>query len=301
MDKVWIPVDVYNAGQVFASLGFLELADVLCGPARGGFVWDDSTETRFLLEAPAEGNPFEHVLQFLVSASIYEVVPAGPEYGLADVEPRDEIRDDNDVSDGAPNTHVVSQTFPTGNPQKSAHPIRFQLENMSFDVTHWSDGSSRRRFKLYSGNRTAVQIAKNMVHGIRDYRGLKTLWDERPQEMLSDPFNLTTSMGGSFNFDPRGAWTALDAGYSPNDQKHGVEASPLIEMLAPIGLEHARPNEQTDGRVTYAIWRGLARPMLARPALAGAAVGLGLRKFQFTLGESGRNRIVTFAQEVAVL
>ena len=55
-------------------------------------------------------------------------------------------------------------------------------------------------------------------------------------------------MGGSFNFDPRGAWTAIDAGYSPNEHKHAVEASPVVEFLAAWGLEHARPDEFDTGR-----------------------------------------------------
>lgn len=291
MGKASVPVDVFNPGQVFASLGFLEAADVLRGPARGGFAWDDATEARFVLETPGEDNPFQLVLEFLTAADIYEIVPVGGGDGM---------------TEGA-----LDHTFPTGSPQKSSYPIRFQLGDVGFDVTHWSDGSSRHRFKLYSGNRTALQIAMGMVHGVRArprknqsegdllHAGMKTLWEDHGQEMLADPFNVTTSMGGSFNFDPRGAWSALDAGYSPNDQKHGVEASPVVEMLAPIGMEYARPNEPGGRRVTYAIWRGPARPMLARPALAGATVGLALRKFEFALGESGRNRIVTFAQEVA--
>ena len=32
-----IPVDLFNPGQVFACLGFLEAADVLCGHAEGRF------------------------------------------------------------------------------------------------------------------------------------------------------------------------------------------------------------------------------------------------------------------------
>lgn len=33
MGQAIIPVDLRNPGQVFACLGFLEAADVLCGPA----------------------------------------------------------------------------------------------------------------------------------------------------------------------------------------------------------------------------------------------------------------------------
>jgi CRISPR-associated protein Csx14 len=35
MSEAVIPVDLFNPGQVFASLGFLEAADVLLGDAEG--------------------------------------------------------------------------------------------------------------------------------------------------------------------------------------------------------------------------------------------------------------------------
>ena len=104
-------------------------------------------------------------------------------------------------------------------------------------------------------------------------------------------------MGGSFNFDPRGAWTALDAGYSPNQQKHGIAASPVVELLAAWGLEHARPDEYETRQVRYGAWSGLVPPILARADLAGGDVAVPVRKFRFVLDLSGKNKVVTFAQE----
>lgn len=88
--------------------------------------------------------------------------------------------------------------------------------------------------------------------------------------MIERPFDVLTPMGGSFNFDPRGAWTAIDAGYSPNDQKHQVAASPVVEFLAAWGLEHARPYEFETRRVRYSAWGLPLSPMLARAALTGS-------------------------------
>ena len=60
-----IPVDLFNPGQVFACLGFLEAADVLCGDAEGRFDWSDEAEGRFCLQDGLETqNPFEAVLEF---------------------------------------------------------------------------------------------------------------------------------------------------------------------------------------------------------------------------------------------
>lgn len=103
--------------------------------------------------------------------------------------------------------------------------------------------------------------------------------------------------GGSFNFDPRGAWTAIDAGFSPNEHKHAIQASPVVEFLAAWGLEHARPDEFDVRQVRYAAWGASLPPMLARAALAGGLVTIPLRRFRFHLDLSGKNEVVTFAQE----
>jgi CRISPR-associated protein Csx14 len=104
-------------------------------------------------------------------------------------------------------------------------------------------------------------------------------------------------MGGSFNFDPRGAWTAIDIGYSPNDQKDAVEASPVVELLAALGLQHARPVEYGVREVRYAAWDQPLQPMLARVALTGLIPSISMRQFHFMLALSGKNKVVTFSQE----
>ncbi len=69
---------------------------------------------------------------------------------------------------------------------------------------------------------------KKQAIGSLKTNGVAQLWQERRDTMIEQPFDVLTQMGGSFNFDPRGAWTAIDAGYSPNDQKHQVAASPVV-------------------------------------------------------------------------
>jgi CRISPR-associated protein Csx14 len=104
-------------------------------------------------------------------------------------------------------------------------------------------------------------------------------------------------MGGSFNFDPRGAWTAIDAGYSPNQHEHPIEASPVVEFLAAWGLEHARPVSVGPRLFRYAAWGAILRPVLARAALSGALATVPLKRFRFELNLSGKNKVVSFAQE----
>src|SRR5690606_8715090 len=122
---------------------------------------------------------------------------------------------------------------------------------------------------------------KNQSGGELRNRGLQHLWQEHPEALLEAPFDVVTPMGGSFNFDPRGAWTAIDTGYSPNTQKDGIAASPVVEILAAVGLEHARPDQYEPRKVRYAVWGHPLPPMLGRAALAGADMKLPMRRFVF--------------------
>jgi CRISPR-associated protein Csb3 len=53
-----IPVDLFNPGQVFACLGFLEAAEVLLGDAKGGFDWSEEVNVRFHLRTKGKESPF---------------------------------------------------------------------------------------------------------------------------------------------------------------------------------------------------------------------------------------------------
>src|SRR5215470_1962798 len=77
MSAASIPVDLFNPGQVFACLGFLEAADVLLGDAEGGFNWDGEGDATFVLTTEDKQNPFDTVLEFLVKATLKQWAPIG--------------------------------------------------------------------------------------------------------------------------------------------------------------------------------------------------------------------------------
>jgi CRISPR-associated protein Csx14 len=309
MNTASIPVDLFNPGQVFACLGFLEIADELLGNAEGGFDWSDLSNTRFELKADGDSNPFERVLGALAQALCKEVEPKGwPGEKATDA--------------------IVAECFPsklldhfdkkekkwtrTSLPVSISFPKADNLASVT--LTGWTDGSSRPLFKLYSGNRSAHSIASNMLKGKRakptktfpdgrvESKGLCQLWQEKRTQLVAVPFDVLCSMGGSFNFDPRGGWTALDAGFSPDQQSKsgvldGISASPVVEVLAAWGLDDARPDEFETRQVRYGVWHGLMPAMLARAAISGVEVIRPIRRFRFTLAMSGKNKVVTFATE----
>jgi len=318
-----IPVDLKNPGQVLACVGFLDVAEVLLGSADAHFNWG-STTVQFVLAADGDRNPFEVVLDFLATAKVVELAPIGyVEGGAADGDDEGDddavpaaVEDESGEASDDPHEDVgdtpgrrATSVFPSGDGERNALPIQLVNGVRALTVSHWADRSSRKDFKLYSGNRSANRIATQMLQGVRakpkkgqfvgDIKalGVSQLWQEQRDALLEAPFDMVTSMGGSFNFDPRGAWTSIDAGYSPNTQKDGVAASPVVEMLAAIGLEHARPDEYEPRKVRYAVWGHPLPPMLARVALAGAELKVPMRRFGFELSGTKQSKIVTIARE----
>jgi CRISPR-associated protein Csx14 len=293
-----IPVDLYNPGQVFACLGFLEAADTLLGEAEGGFDWRDEADVRFGLRTGKEANPFDAVLEFLTKAEVIDVEPAT---WPAERSPRSVIRGEFPAPLRAYwNNQEKKWT-------RTALPVELVNGTIRVSLAHWADGSSRNPFKLYSGNRSACSIATAMISGTRakpkkgqnigdlETKGIAQLWKDRGEAIVKNPFEATP-MGGSFNFDPRGAWTAIDAGYSPNEHDHRVAASPVVEFLAAWGLENSRPDGFNTREVRYAAWGIPLSPMLARAALCGSLVTIPLKYFRFELDMSGKNKVVTFAE-----
>ena len=313
-----IPVDLYNPGQVLACLGFLEAADVLLSDAAGGFHWSNESAVTFKLRASGEENPIAAVLEFLASVDLRRVAPEGyvePPAKRASgvrakaVDDDDDSEDEAEATSGAGSAGIeFTDAFPAREPDRMSLPIRLGCGNRpTAELGHWTDGSSRNSFKLYAGNRSAAGIARAMLLGVREKprkkqavgdlrtKGIRQLWEEQRDALIARPFDVLTPMGGSFNFDPRGAWTAIDAGYSPNDQGYRIEASPVVELLAAWGLENARPDEFETRKVRYAAWGVLLPLILARAALSGQLGVVPLKHFLFELDLSGKNKVVTFA------
>ena len=271
MGKASVPVNLFNPGQVFACLGFLEAADILLGDAEGHFDWEN--DAKFVMSADGKKNPFEVVLEFLAKAKIEEYVP---------------VRGDQ------------SNFFPAAEDVEKARPIRlYRDKDLIIELSRWIDGSSRDNFKLYLGNRSAFKIAQDMLRGgekkKKKTKGICKLWQESGAQLIRQPFRVTP-MGGSFNLDPRGTWTAIDTGYSPDKQGQLVEASPVVEFLATWGLEHARPRKYAD-QFHYVVWGVDLPPILARATITGAIPSMPVKYFHFKLGYSGKEKIVTFAQQ----
>ncbi|KKL04912.1 hypothetical protein LCGC14_2611320 [marine sediment metagenome] len=74
-------------------------------------------------------------------------------------------------------------------------------------------------------------------------------------EDIVSGFDLTAKMTSRLSVDPRASWTAIDAGFSPNDQNFTVATFPLVEFLAGIGLQRNRPAPDKRQRWCYTAWK----------------------------------------------
>lgn len=298
MARASISVDLFNPGQVFACMGFLEVADLLLGHAAGGFDWTHGDKARFEVRVDGNEDPLRAVLEFLTAAELQRLAPQSymdppPPKTRTTQKKRKTCLATEEANEQTGDGPVRTiETFPAPNADRSTLPLRFAQGSRQLDVTHWCDASSRNPFKLFAGQQRSAAIAQQMLVALRD------LWNKRSEVLLRDPFGLSVPLGGSsFKFDARKSWTAIDAGYSPDAHTHSVEASPVVEILAAVGLEHARPDEFQPRQVRYGVCQGLLPIVLARPALGGVRVGPPMRVFSFALDLAGKNKIVTFARE----
>src|SRR5437868_6713362 len=76
MAQASVPVDLLNPGQVFACIGFMEAAEILCGACEGGFSYTGSDSTAaFMLHVEGPRDPVLETLRFLVGAEAKAISP----------------------------------------------------------------------------------------------------------------------------------------------------------------------------------------------------------------------------------
>ncbi len=257
MAKASIPVDLFNPGQVFACMGFLEAADVLLGNAVGGFEWGQSVDF-FNLSGDGNESPVRAVLSFLKTAHVRWLSPR------ADLTERD---------GGC--TKVLPGIAASGDPK--APDLQGILAGKREDgldreipFGYWADGSGRfaTTFKKSTNGASSHVRVNNALDAIKQL--------DLP-EAACDPFNQAARTESLFRIDPRGVVDPIHGGFSPDSLRKGAEGGidmrvatyPLCELLAVIGLEHTRPERLDGTHFAYSVWDRMLPPLLARVALGG--------------------------------
>ena len=293
MTSASIPVDLHSPGQVFACLGFVEAADVLLGTVEGGFDWQDPDDVRFRLAASGDEDPIVRVLRFLDEATVKSVAP---------------VESANSTEKWNVDTVAVSGqagVFPFTDP-KSPATLPAQLEDGAghfIVIDYWGDQTQRDNVKFWAGSggypgAGLVRDALDLIRGhIVDSAGA--------------PFALAARQNSSFRFDWRRDYVPIDAGFSPN--MHGdvaMQGHPVVELLAAIGMTHARPLRHTKLEYSYGVagvtGSDLYAPIFLRAALGARQPlfpGMRLRRFHMQLdwpGQENQARCITNVTEEPV-
>ena len=250
-----VPVDLLNPGQVFACLGFVEAADILLGEARGGFDWTGDGSAQFRVTAASE-DPVARVLRFIDEAKAIAWAPAGSsldtgKWGV------DTVRAPEDTYE-----------YPFAEPDTPA-TLSAQLWDAAgnvISIDHWGDQSGCDNMKFWAG--------AGGYPGAALTRDALRLVDGSASDRSDDPFALTAEQSSSFRFDWRRDYVPIDAGFSPNDHRSELtmQGYPVVELLAAIGLTHARPLRHDKLRYSYGV-AGIAGPVLYDPIFLRAALG----------------------------
>jgi len=285
MGEASIPVDLANPGQVFACLGFVEAVDVLHGEARGGFDWQSPEEPRFQLAASGDENPVGRVLRFLDEATVKSIAP---------------IDSPNNTNGwGIETITDKSGAFPFRDPPKPA-TLPACLEDTDGNrivIDYWGDSTRRDNTKFWGGSKgkpgaklalEALDLARNRI-----------------STCIDDPFSLVAEQSGSFRFDWRRDYIPIDTGFSLNKHKATMimRGYPIVELLAAIGLTHARPLRHGKLEYSYGV-AGIVDANLYDPIFLRAVLGasqppfpsMPLRLFSMHLdwpGQEGQARCIT--------
>jgi CRISPR-associated protein Csb3 len=266
MAQASIPVDLFNPGQVFACMGFLEATEVLLGNARGGFAWSHSGDF-FNIDTGGHASTIEVVLDFVKEAEVKWLSP----------------RCDLKERDGG-DTEVLDGIAASGDPKNADLPgvLRSRHNGTEHEMTvgFWADGSSRfaTTFKKSTNGASAHIRLNNALRALKQ-------WETK--HVAVDPFNQEARTESLFRLDPRGSVDPIHGGFSPDSLRKGAKGGldvrvatyPICELLAILGLEHARPERLDSNRFAYCVWDRPLPPVLARAAIGGQR-GFGrMRRF----------------------
>jgi len=284
MSEASIPVDPLNPGQVFACLGFMEAADIVLGDAEGGFDWTGGP-TRFRLRAAGDEDPFARVLRFLAQAEVTSDAPHGSGLSTARWAVQTVTLD-------------VDEPFPFPVPDSPATlPAALRDDGTVVAITYWGDATRRDNVKFWAGagGYPGAALARDALSILRSARELPA----------GDPFAFPAPQPSSFRFDWRRDYVPVDVGFSPNDHGRVIMVGfPIVEMLAAIGLTHARPLRIDKLTYRYATVGGgteLLPPLLLRAGLGTTPIGLPSRLFEMRLdwpGQENQARCIVETREI---
>lgn len=289
-----IPVDLFNPGQVFACIGFVEVLLQLGEDAEGVFDWSMPDATIFRIRTAGSASPTKKVLDFFEQAAVTTEAPRKAaclggwkaSWGPAPIE--------TDPLGGYP--------FPApDSPATLACVLVAGSSRVVLD--HWGDATMRDNVKFWagSGGYPGSALARDALDVVRKFLSRAEV----------DPFAVSVPQSSSFRLDWRRDYIPIDAGFTLNAHgKMRPAGYPLVELLGAIGLGHSRPRRVTPrDKLLYrygVAGRAERRssyylpPNFLRAALGAAQLPFPTRCFQMKLdwpGQENQARSITTVTE----
>ena len=252
-----IPVDLLNPGQVFACLGILETADVLLGDAAAGFNWRSQGEATFQVSASGAEPPVRRVVRFLEEADVITRAPARSANSNAWKPSWGDTPEIDDPGDPFP--------FPDPSSPATLPVVLRDVDGNEITVDYWGDATRRDNVKFWAGS--------GGFPGAAILRNALTIASDQMRQHANNPFSLSGVQTNSFRFDWRRDYIPVQDGFSPN--RHGniqMVGFPLVEILAAIGVTHARPSRKSKLEYRYGVL-GDDEGRLLNPLFHRAALG----------------------------
>ena len=287
-----IPVDLLNPGQVFACLGLMEAADVLLGSAVAAFDWRNAAQATFRVAAAGAEPPVARVMDFLEEAEIVTRVPAGST----------NVGRWKKSWGPEPKADLIGEAFPFADPNSPATlpvVLRDGCGN-EISVEYWGDTTRRDNVKFWAGSAG--------YPGAAVLRDAVSIVEGKMRQHATNPFALSGEQRNSFRFDWRRDYIPVQDGFSPNQHKTiQMVGFPLVEVLAAIGVSHARPRRIEKLKYAYGVIGdregALVEPMFHRAALGSSfcpVPGTPFRRFIMQLdwpGKEDQARCITQVTE----
>ncbi len=289
MAEAQIPVDLRNPGQVFACLGLMEAAEILCGACEGGFDYrGGETSALFRLRVEGAVDPIRSVVAFLAKSKPVAVAPKGI-----------------DLTTTKWGVETISglEDYPAPAPDTPASlAMALRADGYEIPIEHWLDGPhcgrDNAKFWAGAGGYPGAALARDAL------MPLSSLAESAIAKAAADPFAFSAPMSSSFRFDWRRDYVPLDAGFSLNEHSAMTPVGyPFVELLAAIGLQNARPqrpNPRDKLVYRYAVANLPLPTIFARAVLGGAEPGFPIRIFRMRLdwpGQEGQARCIVDARE----
>lgn len=245
----WLPdsdisldVDLRNPGQFFACCGVLELASLLWpGKAEKGWKapegWFATHEERATFEVATHSG---------ADVPLGEIVSK-----LVDERPIVVLAGDHELYAGDRKPVILRPPF-------------------TLRLDWWLDsyrGGNKSELKVWAGQMTPLRNLSKLQSELR------VLVNEGGERMRLRELLSARVPASGMGFDPATSWTAINVGFSPDEQGLGILGAPATEILAMIGLQRCRPvmDEERKGRwFIYHAWADPLEIAVAPAAIAGA-------------------------------